>query len=162
MLFWQSMISSVTQEDPAGCAIACVAAVLRTSYRSAKRLFECPEHASSRGFYCREIVHALNKKQAGYTFSKVSEKNKQLLKEMGCTVFIEKSRKYPLGHFLVKTKKGWMNPWINFPSITPAQSGFQQKLPGKPKWVIENFGVNTPAFRPKFSISKTRLSRRGA
>lgn len=31
---------------------------------------------------------------------------------------------------------GWMNPWSNFPLMTPARAKIAQHLPGKPPWVI--------------------------
>jgi hypothetical protein len=59
------------------------------------------------------------------------------LKVPGTIVYVEKSIKYPLGHYLVKTKQGvWMNPWKNFPSIAPAKSAFQKRLPGTPLYAI--------------------------
>src|SRR3989338_11081952 len=163
----------ITQEEPMGCGIACVAVALDKSYQSAKKLFDNPEYASSRGYYCRELINALNKRRANYTFSKINGKNKNLLKRSlqnclnfskrslkernlafleaanfakrfiqtslkkeGVIVFIEKGKKYPLGHYLIRTKRGWMNPWINFPNISPVKSGFQNKLPAKVQWVI--------------------------
>jgi len=59
-----------------------------------------------------------------------------LLNQNGAIVFVERSKKYPAGHYLIKTKKGWMNPWINFPNISSAKSGFQKVLPGKAQWII--------------------------
>lgn len=129
-------MKSITQEDIMGCSIACVALALNISYKSAKKLFDNPEYSSSRGYYCRELVKALNKKSVNYTFSKINETNKNLLEKEGVIVFIEKGKKYPLGHYFIKTKKGWMNPWINFPTISPAKSGFQKTLPAKIQWII--------------------------
>ena len=59
-----------------------------------------------------------------------------MLNTEGVIVFIERSKKYPAGHYVIKTKKGWMNSWINFPNIFPAESGFQKDLPGKAQWII--------------------------
>ena len=109
---------------------------LNKSYKSTKKLFDNPECALTRGYYCRELVKALNKKKKNSTFSKVNEENKSLLKNEGVIVFIKRSKKYPLGHYLIKTKRGWMNPWINFPNISPAKSGFQKNLPGEAQWII--------------------------
>jgi len=36
----------------------------------------------------------------------------------------------PAGHYLAKADDEWMDPWINFPSITPAKSGFRTEVPG--------------------------------
>ena len=61
----------------------------------------------------------------------------KMLRIPGTIVFIEKSKKYPAGHFLVKTaQSSWMNPWINFPLIKHPVSGFEKKLPGKPIYSI--------------------------
>src|SRR3989338_10375977 len=127
---------SITQKEPMGCGIACVALALNISYKSAKKLFDNPEYSLSRGYYCKELVRVLNKRKKNYSFSKINEKNKSLLNEERVIVFIEKGKKYPSGHYLIKTKEGWMNPWINFPIITPAKSGFQKNLPAKAKWII--------------------------
>jgi hypothetical protein len=132
-------MKSVTQEEPMGCGIACVAMALNKSYKSAKRLFDNPEYALTRGYYCREIIKVLNQKRKNYDFLKVNEKNKSILNKEGGIVFIERSKKYPAGHYLIKTKKGWMNPWINFPNISPGKSGFQKILPGKAQWIIYPF-----------------------
>ena len=127
---------SITQKEPMGCGIACVALALNISYKSGKKLFDNPEYSLSRGYYCKELVRVLNKRKKNYSFSKINEKNKSLLNEERVIVFIEKGKKYPSGHYLIKTKEGWMNPWINFPIITPAKSGFQKNLPAKAKWII--------------------------
>ena len=130
------MNKSITQEEPMGCGIACVALILNKSYKSAKNLFDNPEYSIKKGYFCRELVKVLNKNGVNYNFSKINEDNKYLLNKEGVIAFLEKSQKYPSGHYLVKTKKGWMNPWINLPNINSAKSGFQKKLPGKVKWVI--------------------------
>ncbi len=126
----------VTQEEPMGCGIACVACVLGKSYQETKKLFENSELSSSRGFYCIELVKALLKEKLTYTYKKFNRNNEAKLRENGVIVFIERSNAYPLGHYLTKTEKGWMNPWINFPCIAPAKAGLQRKLPGTPQWVI--------------------------
>ena len=125
----------ITQEDPMGCGIACVATVLERDYTSTRRLFDT-RHAATRGYYCRDLIQALRKKGRSYRFTKAQSKNEDLLDIVGTIVFIERSKKYPEGHYLVRTQEGWMNPWINFPHITPAQSGFQKKLPGKAQWIL--------------------------
>ncbi len=129
------MNKSITQEESMGCAIACVAFLLRKSYKETKKLFDNPRYSLRRGYYCNEIVKVLNKNGLKYTFSRINRKNKNYIIKFGTIVFIGRSKKYPLGHYLIKTKKGWMNSWINFPIISPAKSGFQKILPGKAKWI---------------------------
>jgi len=130
-------MESIPQEAPMGCAIACIASLLNLSYRETRKLFKGGETKErTTGFYNRDILKVLKK---GGIVAKVHDFNKTHNKKLkpGIIVFIERSNKYPDGHYLLKTKKGWMNPWINFPLINPAKAGFQKKLPGKIRWVIE-------------------------
>ncbi len=125
----------ITQEHTAGCAIACVASILNINYKKALNFFN-KDNVSIRGYYCSEIVKALNKNGLNYKSSKVNSKTKRFLSKQGTIVFVKRSKKYPIGHYLLKTNNGWMNPWINFPEINPAKSGFNKKLPGKAQWII--------------------------
>lgn len=129
-------MKSITQEDIMGCGIACVAYSLKKSYPTTKKMFSHPEYASTKGYSCKALINVLNKKAGKYKFAKATEKNKSLLNKNGTIVLLEKSKKYPSGHYLIKTKKGWMNPWINLPKITPAKSAFQENLPGRAQWLI--------------------------
>jgi ABC-type bacteriocin/lantibiotic exporter with double-glycine peptidase domain len=129
------MLRAVTQEQPMGCGIACVACVAGISYSKALNLFSLKK-ASTNGFYCKDILNALKELGLNYEYKKVTAKTKKYLKREGTIIFIRRSAKYPKGHYLVKTKRGWMNPWINFPSIKPAKAGFNKKLPGKAQWVL--------------------------
>ncbi|MBI5391734.1 hypothetical protein HZB00_01905 [Candidatus Woesearchaeota archaeon] len=55
-------------------------------------------------------------------------------------VFIRRSKDYPAGHYLAKTKTGWMDPWINFDlsslNLNYAQSGFRKRLPEKAIYAV--------------------------
>jgi len=127
----------VTQEAPMGCAIACCASLAHVTYKQMRELFDDGNIKDrTTGFYNKDIVSALRKVNItakGYSVKKWGEKKIR----NGTIVFIKRSAKYPAGHFLLKTGRGWMNPWINYPEITPARSGFQTKLPGKIDWIIE-------------------------
>jgi hypothetical protein len=127
----------VTQEHGTGCAVACVAYVLKITYVQALKLFSVPAQAWGRGFYCREIIEALNKGGKRYAYSKINTTQRAKFKDAETIVYIGRSEKYPLGHYLVRTELSeWMNPWINFPSIAPAKSAFEKRLPGKPTYEI--------------------------
>jgi len=128
-------MKAVTQEHACGCAVACVAAVLGTTYKKALALFDDPGHAGNRGYYCREIVEALGKAGRRYAYSYVKA-GRDAIRLPGTIVFIRKSAGYPSGHFLARTDGAWMDPWINFPRVNPACSGFRRRLPGKAGWVI--------------------------
>lgn len=130
------MIKSVTQKHGMGCGVACVAAVLDISYDSALRLFKKPEQAWSKGFLCRDIVKALLTKKINYRFKFVKNRKDKVLFKTGTIVFTQASKSYPHGHYLVKTKRGWMNPWVNFPEITPAKSAIVKELPGPASYAI--------------------------
>ena len=49
---------------------------------------------------------------------------------------ITKSKKYPLGHYLLRTKDGWIDPWHNLPSIDKIEAGIRKELPGNPWYVL--------------------------
>jgi len=119
-----------------GCAVACVASLAGKSYNKTLGLFAHPKYASTRGYYCKEICEALKLEGINYTWKKLTPKTKGLLKKHGIIVFVARSKKYPAGHFLLNTNKGWMNSWINYPSIRPAKAGFQKQLPGKAQWIL--------------------------
>jgi len=128
-------MKTIVQEHPMGCGLACVASVAGVSYSDVLKIVQ-KELATSRGYYCRELVDALGKFSLEYDYKKVTEKTKRYLRKDGVIVFVARSKKYPEGHYLVRTKKGWMNPWINYPIISPTRAGFNQKLPGKAQWII--------------------------
>jgi hypothetical protein len=130
--------NSVTQKEPLGCSIACVAFIKNVSYKTAKvRYFNKLGDAKKTGYMCKDVVKALNR--AGKAYDYVYIKGRQNFKE-DSIVFIKRSKRYPKGHYLVKAKKGWMDPWINFnvkkPVLERARSGFRQKLPDRPIYLI--------------------------
>lgn len=133
----------ISQEAPMGCGLACAAAAANLSYKEMRKYFDNGKiKESSSGFYNRDIVKALSKINIkAKAFSVKQWGNKKI--KPGNIVFIGKSKLYPFGHYLLKTGKGWMNPWINFPYINPAKAGFQKKIPGQIKWIIEVGAMNT-------------------
>ena len=126
----------ILQEEPSGCGICCVAFILNKSYRESKKLFTHPEYASLRGYYCRDIVKALKKGGLAYTYAKVRKNNKKLLQKLGTIAFIRRSTKHPQGHYIVRGKNIWMNPWTNFPQMIPIRAGWQKRIPGQVQWII--------------------------
>ncbi len=127
----------LVQEHGAGCAVACAAYILDVSYQEALKLFDKPVHAIDQGFLCEEVVVALRKGGLSYLYEEVSPFNQYLLDQPFTIVFLAISKKYPLGHFVVRTEHNcWMNSWINYPCIASAQAGFEKELFGKAEWVI--------------------------
>lgn len=131
----------VTQEHAFGCAVACVAYITGKSYKNALKLFRHPEYAATtRGYYCREIVKALKNAGFDYDYCYAKPSKRKLLSLNNIIVFIARCKRYPTGHYLAYKNKKCMNPWINFPSIIPARSGFSKSLPGKAQWIIFPLG----------------------
>ena len=128
------MLKAVVQEHSMGCGIACIACVAGIKYSKALKLVQA-KYASTKGYYCKEIIKALGKLDLKYEYKKVTSNTKKHLEMEGTIVFIKRSSKYPKGHYLVKTNKGWMNSWINYPD-EPARAGFNKKLLGKAQWII--------------------------
>ncbi len=127
---------TITQEASMGCAIACCASLAGLSYKQMRRLFEQGEVKDcSSGFYNRDIVQALKKVGINTRAYSLRQWGKKKIKE-GTIVFVGPSKQYPAGHYLLKTKQGWMNPWINSPNIRPAKGGLQRDLPASPRWYI--------------------------
>ena len=132
------MKKAISQEDSFGCGIACVAWITDESYKQAKkRYFKNSDSASTFGYLCKELVAALAKakKQYGYRYVK-----RRLKFRNDSIVFIKRSKRYPAGHYLVRTNDGWMDPWINFnyrdADIRKVKAGFRKRLPGKPIYVV--------------------------
>lgn len=133
------MRSMTTQRDNMGCGAACAAFAANTTYQKAvSRLGE--DKARSVGFQCKELTNTLGQLGYAYTHKHVNAvKEKRLLKEDGVIVFIKRSSRYPFGHYLVRHKGQWGDPWINLvtnPLLSDAQSGFRQRLPGQAQWVL--------------------------
>lgn len=126
----------VTQEASMGCAIACVASLVGVTYKIMRKSFEGgKKYEHSRGFYNRHIVQALTKWGIFYRAYSAKQWGSKRIKN-GTIVFVGPSEKYLAGHYLLKTKQGWMNPWMNCPNIKPARAGFQKKLEGTIRWLI--------------------------
>jgi hypothetical protein len=127
-----------------GCAVACTAYVLKCTYQQALELYEKPQKAWGAGFYCEEIVMAMAKAGKLCKYKRIRTLNDDVLDVPDTIVFIEKSDIYPAGHFVVRTlEASWMNPWINFPLIAPAQSGFQSELSGNPMYAVFSPEIST-------------------
>jgi ABC-type bacteriocin/lantibiotic exporter with double-glycine peptidase domain len=127
----------ITQEAPLGCAIACAASLANVSYQQMGKYFDNRKiKEKTVGFHNRDIVVALSKMGIKTKVISSNKCNNRKIK-IGTIVFTKRSKKYPVGHYLLKTPKGWMNSWINYPNIKPAKAGFQRTLPNKIRWVIE-------------------------
>lgn len=126
----------IVQEDPLGCGVACMAAVLGVSYQESLNLFKNGQKkAIEIGFFCKEIVVALKKKGLVYEYRYIKGKLRKKIYKQGTIVFLRRSKKYPSGHYLCRINNKWMDPWINFPNGN-RKAGFRKRLPEKPTYII--------------------------
>ena len=126
----------IKQEDPFGCGIACVASILKINYKTALSLFlDGRRKATETGFYCREIIEALENNGLKYEYKYLKSKTRKNMYKPGAIVFLRRSKRYPDGHYLTRSDNIWLDSWINFPS-EEMKSGFRKRLPEKPIYVI--------------------------
>ena len=130
------MKASITQEDGNGCGAACTAFVANRSYGEVVSLLG-KTSAQTRGFYCRDLVEALQLFNLSCTFIHLSPKRWYEYPE-GSIVFIKRSKHYPAGHWLARHNGQWMDPWINVVQnndLRFARSGYRKRLPGVAQWM---------------------------
>lgn len=127
----------VKQEDGLGCAVACVAFVIGVTYKEALKLFDDGEIRvkSKANFYCPEIVRILRSKQVHCNWKKLKTASEEEIYNDNSIVFIKRSTEYPYGHFLVRHRGKWMDPWINLPNKN-IKAGFRNVLPGEPTYIV--------------------------
>lgn len=128
----------VTQLNSYGCGLACVAFVTERNYQVVLKLTK-KDQANSKGFTCKELVELLSTYDKEYSYKYLKPKLKKKIYQDKVIVFIKRSKKYPAGHYLVRSDGMWMDPWINFQtnkSIKEAESGFRKRLPGKPTYFL--------------------------
>ncbi len=133
------------QKDLNGCGIACLANLLNKPYDTIKKDFESKFYTIERGTKMFDLVTYLNSKGLNYK-SKFFNQNKKYKfnKEEGdkfskipnSITLIIKSKKYPVGHYLLRVKNGWIDPWFDFPSIDKVRAGMRKELPENPWYVL--------------------------
>lgn len=131
----------IKQEDEFGCGIACVANLLKITYRQSLGLFSCGiSKAKNRGFLCSEICELLNKRNKSFDYKYIKSKLRSRIYKSGTIIFIKISKKYPSGHYLLRANDGWIDPWANFlkdGNIKRAKAGIRKRLPGKAIYFIQ-------------------------
>ncbi|MDP1689514.1 MAG: cysteine peptidase family C39 domain-containing protein [bacterium] len=135
------MRKSITQKDEMGCGVACLAFNLNCSYNKALQLLKGDrKKAKNYGFFCKDIVAGLHRSGENYQFKYIKTKIRNQIYQNQTIVFIKRSKKYPVGHYLCRYENLWMDPWINLPkdkNIKNAKSGFRKRLPGHPIYMIQ-------------------------
>jgi len=129
-------VKPVKQENPLGCAVACGAFILRTTYIETLSMFtNGHEKANTIGFICKEIVTALNLAGFKFEYKYIKSAIRNKIYQSNTIVFLRRSKKYPYGHYLVRTSNKWMDSWINFPN-EKIKAGYRTRLPEKPIYAI--------------------------
>jgi len=134
---------SITQKHEFGCGVACTAFVSGKSYSKIVSLLD-KKKAGSTGFYCKDLMSILLKLGFKYEYKYLKPKLKRKIYKDGVIIFVKRSKKYPSGHYLVRYKSHWMDPWINFrknANIINAKSGFRKRVPGKAVYALFPIGV---------------------
>lgn len=132
------MRESITQEFDYGCGIACFAFALGITYQqAANQLGELQVNGT--GFWIKDFTTALNSSSKHYNAKHIKPPLMIKIYKEGTIVLIRRSKQYPTGHYLIRRKGHWMEPWINLPAnkdINKAKSGFRKRLSGKPMYAI--------------------------
>ena len=132
-----SMAKSITQKLDYGCGVACFAFVCNMNFDEAIK-FLGREYSVKNGWRPSDLSKELN--GFGFNYKNFYVRKKVHIEyPLNSIVLIEKSQQYPVGHYLVLTPKGWMDPWINLPKtndIRKAKSGFRKNLPGKAMYAL--------------------------
>lgn len=132
------MRHTITQKDGMGCGAACVAFAANITYDQTVKIMG-EEKAKTAGYRLKELVNALSQYGAPYKSKHVNSTKKHEIYKEGTIVFIRRSKRYPYGHYLIRHKNMWMDPWINLTkdhNLANAQSGYRQRLPGQVQWVV--------------------------
>ncbi|KKS13795.1 MAG: hypothetical protein UU67_C0016G0008 [Candidatus Daviesbacteria bacterium GW2011_GWB1_41_5] len=126
----------VRQEHSYGCGVACLAFVLCTDYETVLDMFEKGKYkAENIGFFCKELTSLLNSRNLKYEWKYVKPRIRKRIYSPNVIVFIKRSKKYPVGHYLARCEDKWMDPWINFPSLN-IKAGFRKRLSGTAIYAI--------------------------
>lgn len=131
-------MNAITQRDPYGCGLACIAFLLHKEYREIIKFINHSK-AKNYGFTCKELVSLLTRLGLNYEYKYLKPRLRSKIYSSGTIVFIKRSKRYPSGHYLVRCQDSWMDPWINFSTndkLNEAKSGFRKRLPGKPIYAL--------------------------
>ena len=132
------------QKDLNSCGIASLSNLLDKNYDVVKKDFEKKFYTIEKGIKIFDIVNYLKTKKINYK-SKFFNQNKkyEFNKKEGdryskipnSITMIAKNKKYPIGHYLLRVKDGWVDPWYNLPDMN-IKAGIRKKLPGNSWYVL--------------------------
>jgi len=126
----------VVQSEEWGCGVACVASFLGVPYGEARDLLRTKKdgktvNAHPKGLDLHHIALAL--KERGY---RVRADWKEAGKyPQGTIVCISGKKPYDGDHYMLKTQKGWMDPWHNMGS-KPRKANFRHDYPEGTEFLV--------------------------
>lgn len=130
------------QKDLNGCGIACLANLLKKDYDVIKKDFEKKFYSIDKGINIADMVRYLKIHKHDYTSKFFNTKTydaheaKKYSTIEGSVTLIIKSKKYPVGHYLLRVKDGWVDSWYNLPSIDNVHARLRKNLPDNPWYVL--------------------------
>ncbi len=131
------MIRTVTQELDYGCGVACFAYACNMTFEQALT-FLGRSYSMKHGWRPGDIVAEFKRYGLAYRNHYVRKHNEHSY-PIGSIVLLERSPDYPVGHYLILSEDGWMDPWINLPvsnDLSLAESGYRSDLPGKAMYAL--------------------------
>lgn len=137
-----AMKSSITQESPNGCGIACFAFVCDLTYKQAEE-FLGSEQAKSNRFILKHFRDELNRFGLTYS-SKHIRPDQTFTPTEGTIALLRRSKQFPVGHYLAFHNGQWMDPRINLQDdwqFQKPESGFRGSLPGEAMYILFPAGL---------------------
>ena len=131
-----SRFELVTQTEEWGCGVACVASFLGVSYEEAKALLREQKDGKTVNAkpYGLELHHiALALQEHGHRF--IADWREPARYREGTIVLVRGPAPYDGEHYMLKTRKGWMDPWHNM-GTTPRKAGFRDTLPEDTEFLV--------------------------
>lgn len=132
------MRRSIVQKREYGCGVACFAFAANMSYRGAEEHLG-PRIVSSHEFRGVLMNRLLNELGLKYRKQYAGSGWRPKKYRDGTIAYIYSDPIYPHGHYFIRHKGAWMDPWINVRHdrrIRYAQSGYRKRLPGKPMFFL--------------------------
>jgi hypothetical protein len=115
--------------------------LLEKDYSQVLEKFERDFYQVTRGIKVFDLVKFINNTGLNYTnrFFNHNDYNKEEAVRFSMIpnsiTLIRKNEKYPVGHYLLRIEGGWVDPWVNYPSINIVHAGVVAELPGEPWYV---------------------------
>ena len=126
----------IEQREEWGCGVACVASFLGTSYDDARELLRKHKdgktvNAHPKGLELHNIALALQER--GYRF--IADWHESNRFPNGTIVCISGKKPYDGHHYMLKTQRGWMDPWHNMGS-KPRRADFRKNYPDGTEFLV--------------------------